>query len=65
MNKALVVLVVVLSVLAQPALAGRGGSNPGRAKAAEGQKSATVTNGPSGTCRKYFAVIGAVVSVPC
>ena len=54
--------------MAQPALAARGGSGSsgGSQKVkAEGQKAKGANFEPARTCNKYFALIGAVVSVPC
>jgi uncharacterized protein YdeI (BOF family) len=72
MNKALVALVLVLAVSAQPALAGKGG--PSR-RAADAPKvkvteepryqRATVANAGHAECKKYFALIGSLVTVPC
>ena len=63
-----VAIVVGLSLMAQPALAARGGSGSsgGSQKVkAEGQKAKGANFEPARTCNKYFAIIGAVVSVPC
>ena len=67
MDKVLVATVLVLSLLAQPALAARGDprSTTQKAKPAAEKKSRATIAGPTGTCRRYVAVIGAVVSVPC
>ena len=62
-----VAIVVALSLMAQPALAARSGSGTGGSQKvkAEGQKAKGANFEPARTCNKYFAIIGAVVSVPC
>jgi hypothetical protein len=63
-----IAIVVALSLMAQPALAARGGSGStsGSQKVkAEGQKVKGTNFEPARTCNKYFAIIGAVVSIPC
>jgi hypothetical protein len=68
MARASICLALVLAILAEPAAAGRGGPNATRTqkeKATEVQKPTAVNSGAAGRCKKYFAVIGAVVSVPC
>jgi hypothetical protein len=71
MNKAFVALVLVLAVSAQPALAGKGGASrradAPKVKVAEEPRyqPATVGNGGHSKCKKYFALIGSLVEVPC
>ena len=70
MNKAFVALVLVLAASAQPALAGR--ATAGR-HAADAQKAtekprsgrATMADAGHAECKKYFALIGSLVTVPC
>ena len=66
MNKAIVALVLVLALSAQPALAGKAGARH-TSKAIEEPRSnrATVANAGHAECKKYFALIGSLVSVPC
>ena len=70
MNKVFVALVLVLVTLTQAALAGSsphaGGAQ--KVKASEGQRSnagTTAANTGHSQCKKYFALIGALVTVPC
>lgn len=69
MNKAIVALVLVLALSAQPALAGKAGARhtADASKAIEEPRSnrATVANAGHAECKKYFALIGSLVSVPC
>lgn len=68
MGKAVISVILVLAVLAQPALAGRSGPSSRTAresKLAEGQKSKTTNSESARRCKKYFALVGAVISVPC
>ena len=72
MNKALVALVLVLAVSAQPALAAKSGASRHAAEAPKEKvteepryQRATVGNTGSSECKKYFALIGSLVTVPC
>ena len=72
MNKALVALVLVLAVSTQPALAGksgasRHGADTPKVKVTEEPRyqHATVGNAGHSECKKYFALIGSLVTVPC
>ena len=71
MNKAVVALVLVLAAsAAQPALAGREGANrhiASTVKVTDEPRSnrATVANAGHTECKKYFALIGSLVTVPC
>jgi|SoimicMinimDraft_3_1059731.scaffolds.fasta_scaffold1254462_1 uncharacterized protein YdeI (BOF family) len=72
MKKAVVALVLVLAISAQPALAAKGGANPRsadapKAKVTEEPQSnrATVASAGYGECKKYFALIGRLAEVPC
>jgi hypothetical protein len=73
MNKALGALVLVLAAsTAQPALAGREGANrhiadAPKVKVTEEPRSnrATVANAAHAECKRYFALIGSLVTVPC
>ena len=74
MNKAFLALVLVLSVSAQPALAGRSGASrlaadAPKAKVTEKARSTPTTTANAGNAecekKKYFALIGRLVTVPC
>ena len=74
MNKAFLALVLVLSVSAQPALAGKPGASRHAADAPKAKVTeqprptrATTTDAGNAECKKkkYFALIGRLVTVPC
>jgi hypothetical protein len=70
MNKALAALVLILAVSTQPALAGRAGASRHTADARKVKEEprytrATVANSAGAECKKYFALIGSLVTVPC
>ena len=60
---------LLFAVAAQPALAKRSASTPASVqtvKAAQEQRTkGAAIHEPARTCKKYFAVVGAVISVPC
>lgn len=70
MNKAITALVLVLAFSAQPALAGKSGRHaadapkPKETEQAHFQRAA-MSNAGRVECKKYFALIGGLVSVPC
>ena len=72
MNKAIVALVLVFALSAQPALAGKAGASRHtadvpKAKVIEEPRAnrATVADAGHAECKKYFALIGSLVAVPC
>ena len=72
MNKSIVALVLVLAVSVQPAIAGKSGAGRHAADAPKAKKTeepryqpATVSNAEQAACKKYFPIIGRVVTVPC
>lgn len=72
MNKAIVTLVLILAASAQPALAGRSGAGRHAAEAPKAKTAAepryqpaTATDAGHAACKKYFALIGSLVTVPC
>ena len=72
MNKAFIALVLVLAVSAQPALAAKAGASRHAADSPKVKvteepryQRATVANARHAECKKYFALIGSLVTVPC
>jgi hypothetical protein len=69
MNKIIVSVVLVFGMLSQPALASTSGSKRPPAATAQKVKAAdkttTAMHSATSQCRKYFALIGALVAVPC
>jgi hypothetical protein len=68
MNKAIVALVLVLAVSTHPALAGKrqaadAPNTKGKDEPRLGRS--TVANAGPAECKKYFPLIGSLVSVPC
>jgi hypothetical protein len=60
MNKLIAVAFLIVAILIEPAL-GHAGTNT-RLRGTKAQKQKPT---PSSGCKKYFPLIGAVVSVPC
>jgi hypothetical protein len=72
MSKAFVVLCLALTVSTQPALAGKTGVGRQTAVAPKAKIKdeprfgrAAVTHAGPAECKKYFPLIGSLVSVPC
>jgi hypothetical protein len=69
MNKIIVSVVLVFGILTQPALASTSGPKRPPAAAAQKAKAAdkttTAMHSTPSQCKRYFALIGALVAVPC
>jgi hypothetical protein len=69
MNKIIVSVVLIFGILSQPALASTSGSKHPLAAPAQkvkaADKTATAMHSSPSQCKKYFALIGALVAVPC
>jgi hypothetical protein len=63
MHKLITVASLVLALLVEPALGHAANIHP-RASAAQKEKPTSVS-GSDASCKKYFALIDEVVSVPC
>jgi hypothetical protein len=63
MRKLITVASLVLALLAEPALGHAANIHP-RASGAQKEKP-TLVSGSDASCKKYFALIDEVVSVPC
>jgi len=64
MRKLIAAAFLVVAVLTEPALAHAGANSHSRAIRAQKEKP-TPLSGSDANCKKYFPLIGAVVSVPC
>ena len=67
MNKVIGTVVLALAVLIQPALANAGGSKRPQPAGERKEKAEerTASNSDRSGCKKYFALVGALVDVPC
>jgi hypothetical protein len=67
MNKVIGTLVLAFAVLMQPALASAGGAKRSQPAGERKEKAAerTASNSDGSGCRRYFALVGAVLDVPC